>query len=145
MTIKNPDKFEYAELLYMKKVPQKTICEKVRVTAATLCKWKEYGEWEAKRAARAVSIDQLIAKALIKVDEILNNDNFSADEFAKAVAPLKKLQGRITPDDKVAVLMDYGDWFISQVGTVPELTGDIAKLCTMLQDLYIVKVIRQNG
>lgn len=142
MAVKNTYKHEYAELLYMKGLSQKMICEKVSITPATILKWKKDGQWEAKRAARAVSVDELISKALIKINDILDGDNFSADQFAKAVAPLKQLQSRVTPDDKVTTLMDFGDWVISQIGIEQNLTGELAQQITTLQDAYILKVIR---
>ena len=37
--VKDPQKYEYAYLLYMQKVPQKEIAERVGVSQQTLSKW----------------------------------------------------------------------------------------------------------
>ena len=143
MAIKQQEKRNYAELLYMKGLAQKEICEKVGTTPATLTRWKQDGGWEAKRAARTVSVDELISKALLKISTLLDGENFNADEFAKAVAPLKKLQARVTPDDKITTLMDFGDWLISQIGVDERATAQTVQTLTLLQDLYIIKVIKR--
>lgn len=143
---KHPEKYEYAEMLYLKGVSQKSICEKVGVTPNTVSNWKNQGAWEAKRAAREISVDQMISKALVKINEMLDKEDFSAEEFAKTLSPLKNLQTRVTPDDKVATMMDFGDWLIAQVGLNPEVTDELVKKLTSFQDTYILKVIqRDNG
>ncbi len=145
MAIKNEEKRQYAEMLYIKKFPQKVICERVGVTPATLTKWKKDGGWEAKRAAQNISPNDIIAKALVKVNEMLDNDEFNAEKFAKAVAPLKKLQDRVTPDDKISTLMSFGDWLVTQIGSAPHITAELVQILTQLQDLYITSEIRRNG
>lgn len=39
--VKDPQKYEYAYLLYMQRVPQKEIAERVGVSQQTLVKWKD--------------------------------------------------------------------------------------------------------
>ena len=58
--VKDPQKYEYAYLLYMQRVPQKEIAERADVSQQTLSKWKEDGGWEMKRAARTISRDELL-------------------------------------------------------------------------------------
>ena len=41
--VKDPQKYEYAYLLYMQKVPQKEIAERVGVSQQTLVKWTAVG------------------------------------------------------------------------------------------------------
>jgi len=50
--VKNPDKYEYAYLLYMQKVPQKDIADRVGVSQQTVVKWKDDGGWELKRVSK---------------------------------------------------------------------------------------------
>ena len=87
--VKDPQKYEYAYLLYMQKVPQKEIAERVGVSQQTLVKWKEDGGWEYKRVAKTVSRDNIINKVLLRLNEMLDNaDEFNADEFSKAANQL---------------------------------------------------------
>ena len=71
--VKNPQKYEYAYLLYMQRVPQKEIAERVGVSQQTLTKWKDEGGWELKRVARTVSLDQIINKTLLNINERLDS------------------------------------------------------------------------
>ena len=88
--VKDPQKYEYAYLLYMQKVPQKEIAERVGVSQQTLVKWKEDGGWGLKRAARTVSRDQIINKTLMKINEMLDSEEgFNGDEFAKLASQLE--------------------------------------------------------
>lgn len=145
-TTKNPEKYEYAEMLYLKGVPQKMICEKVGVTPNTITKWKNQGAWEVKRAAHAVSIDSLINKLLRKASTQLDDENSSADDISKIISQLKNFNGRVTPDEKVVTLIEFGDWAITQVGLDPEVTDKLIKELTKLQDRYILQVVkRSNG
>ena len=57
---RNPEKEEYAYLLFMQRATQEDICKRVGVTAPTLKSWKDSGSWEDKRASRTISLDDLI-------------------------------------------------------------------------------------
>lgn len=144
MKLKNPEKFEYAERLYLEGMVQKAICEKLTVTQATLSKWKKLGLWEEKRKARNISVDSLITRALMKIDEMLKKDDFSADEFAKAVAPLKSLPKRVTPDDKTSFLIELGRWVEVNIGIEKPITVDFFRTMTLVHDIYILKVLKGN-
>jgi hypothetical protein len=138
MRVKDPDKYDYAYLLYIQNYPQKTICERVGISAVTLIKWKEHGEWETKRAAKAISTDVLVGKALAKINAMLDNEkDFSADAFAKAVSQLKNLKKDNTIDEVVEVLSRFGDWLISQCGTDKSIDIDFIRKVTTYQDKYI--------
>ena len=98
--VKDPQKYEYAYLLYMQRVPQKEIADRVGVSQQTLSKWKDDGGWELKRVARTVSRDQIINKTLMKINELLDNEeDFNGDEFAKLSSQLEKIKGGYTMDD----------------------------------------------
>lgn len=143
--IRNPEKYEYASLLYQQKLPQKEICEKVGITAATLIKWRNDNGWEHKRAARTISSDTLIAKVLQKINDLLDSDEtFNADSFAKTVNQLKALNKKASIDDKIEVLSDFGDWSLEMIGQ-HDITGDFVKTLTRLQNMYILKELRKNG
>lgn len=144
MAIRNPEKYEYAFLLFMQKMSQKDICTKVDITPATMIKWKESGGWEEKRAVRSISIDTLITKTLQKINDLLDNEDFNADSFSKAVNQLKNLKQGASIDDKILVLMNFGDWLIEEMPTDKEITEVFIKQVTAYQDKYILKQLR-NG
>ena len=87
--VKDPQKYEYAYLLYMQRVPQKEIAERADVSQQTLSKWKEDGGWEMKRAARTISRDELLNKTMMRINDMLDDrEGFNADAFSKAVEGL---------------------------------------------------------
>ena len=134
---RTPEKYEYAYLLFMKRVSQEDICTKVGVTAPTLRSWKESGGWEEKRAARTISLDDLLHKALKRVNEILDTkEAFSADAFAKAVKQLKELKTANTIDDDIYCFMAFQD-FLIQKRAEYDISDSFIKMATKYQDIYI--------
>lgn len=143
--VKDPQKYEYAYLLYMQKVPQKEIAERVGVSQQTLVKWKEDGGWEYKRVAKTVSRDNIINKVLLRLNEMLDNaDEFNADEFSKAANQLSKLKQGCTVDDIADILTKFGDWVIEQSATDKSITTGLVQQLTRLQDKYLLNRIN-NG
>lgn len=143
--VKDPQKYEYAYLLYMQRVPQKEIAERVGVSQQTLVKWKDDGGWEFKRVAKSVSRDQIINKTLMKINELLDKeDGFNGDEFAKLTSQLQKIKEGYTTNDVVDVLSKFGDYVIAQSATDKEITTGFVQLLTRYQDKYILNLIN-NG
>lgn len=135
---RSPEKYEYAYLLFMQSVSQEEICSRVGVSPPTLRTWKESGTWEAKRAARTISLDDLMQKALKRVSELLDaEDAFNADSFAKAVKQLKELKSSNTVDDDIYCFMSFQDYLIQQRQAYKEISDDFIKQVTRFQDLFI--------
>lgn len=127
---------EHAYYLFMSKIPQKEIANRVNVTEKTVSKWKEEGGWEAKRAAKTISMDELVTKALGKINELLDSPDFSADAFSKAVAQLKSLKTSNTVDDEIMTFMAFQN-FLIQNRISEGLSEDFIKNVVKLQDNYI--------
>ena len=143
--VKDPQKDEYAYLLYIQKVPQKEIAERVGVSQQTLSKWKEDGGWELKRVAKTVSRDQIINKVLLRINEMLDSEEeFNADEFSKAANQLSKLKQGCTIDDIADILTRFGDWVIEQSASDKTITTEFVQQLTQLQDKYLLNRIN-NG
>jgi hypothetical protein len=135
---RDPEKFEYAYLLFMQGVQQADICNRIKISAPTLQSWKESGGWEQKRASRTISIDDLVQKSLKMISDMLDNkEQFSADAFAKAVSQLKTLKTHNTVDDDINTFMDFQDFLIRERSSNKEISDDFIKLITRLQDSYI--------
>ena len=143
--VKDPHKYEYAYLLYMQKIPQKEIAERVGVSQQTLVKWKDEGGWEYKRVAKTVSRDQIINKVLLRINEMLDSEEeFNADEFSKAANQLSKLKQGCTIDDIADILTRFGDWVIEQSASDKTITTEFVQQLTRLQDKYLLNRIN-NG
>ena len=143
--VKDPQKYEYAYLLYMQRVPQKEIADRVGVSQQTLSKWKDDGGWELKRVARTVSRDQIINKTLLKINELLDREeDFNGDEFAKLSSQLEKIKGGYTMDDVADILTRFGDYIIEQSASDKAITTEFVQLLTKYQDKYLLMRIN-NG
>lgn len=143
--VKDPQKYEYAYLLYMQRVPQKEIADRVGVSQQTLSKWKDDGGWELKRVARTVSRDQIINKTLMKINELLDREeDFNGDEFAKLSSQLEKIKGGYTMDDVADILTKFGDYIIEQSASDKAITTEFVQLLTKYQDKYLLMRIN-NG
>lgn len=138
VSAKNAEKYEYAYLLFMQKVAQKDICERVGVSVVTLSKWKRDFGWEEKRAARTISVDELVGKTLKKINELLDSDNFNADAFSKAVNQLKALKGSNTVNDVIDCFTCFSQWLVEQRAfSSSQLPDDFIKNITYWQDQYV--------
>ena len=135
---RSPEKYEYAYLLFMQTVPAQDICARVGISAPTLKSWKVSGGWEGKRASRTISMDDLMQKALQRINDLLDNkEDFSADAFAKAVKQLKELKTSNTVDDDINCFMSFQDFLIQGRATYRELTDEFIKGIAKYQDIYI--------
>lgn len=135
----NAEKLNYAYLLFMQKVPQKEICQRVGITEQTFIRWKKQSGWEEKRAAKTISIDDIVGKTLQKISGMLDNDeHFNADAFAKAVAQLKSLKGSGTVNDAMSSFDIFLQWLVEQRAYYPaEITDEFLKKVAHWQDQHI--------
>ena len=115
---RNPEKYEYAYLLFMQRVSQEDICKRVGVSSPTLKSWKDSGGWEQKRASRTISLDDLMQKALVRINAMLDdNTTFSADAFAKAVKQLKELKKK-NYDVFINLCEGYLEWNVPSIDVI---------------------------
>lgn len=134
---------DYASILYMQRLSQNEIAERCEVSIQTISTWKKDDNWEAKRAAKSISMDTLIAKALQKINELLDAENFHADSFSKAVAQLKSLKQKNSVDDEIMCFMDFQNWLLDSsngafAGVLePADTQDFVKKLVKLQDRFV--------
>lgn len=127
---------DYAFILFMQRVAQIDIAQRVGVSEKTVSSWKGKDNWEAKRAAKTVSMDELIVKALRKISEMLDSKDFNADSFAKAVAQLKTLKQRNTVDDEIMCFMDFQN-FLLERRNIEHIDEPFLRSLIKLQDQFI--------
>ncbi len=127
---------EFAFMLFLQRVQQNDIAERCGVSVQTISDWKKKDNWEAKRAAKTISMDELIVKALGKINTMLDEQDFNADSFAKAVAQLKTLKHRNTVDDEIMCFMDFQNFLIERRNT-EGISEAFIKQLTGLQDIYV--------
>lgn len=145
VSVRDPEKYQYAYMLFLQSVPQREICKRVDISSATLNAWKTKGGWDEKRAAKEISLDTIFTKAMKKISDMLDEgDTFSSDAFAKAVSQLKKLKHDTTVDDVIDALTRFGDWLIQESNQDRTIDADFVQQVTQYQDMY-VKHLLKNG
>lgn len=143
---RDPEKYAYAEQLYMQQLPQGDIAKRVGVSEQTLSKWKTLGQWDQKRTAKMISRDTLMAKLMQQMSDMLDKGaDFNADAFAKAAKQVKELQKGAAVDDIIESLSRFGDWLIREAKLDLSITTDFVQLVTALQDRFLAETIKSLG
>jgi transposase-like protein len=144
------EKREYAELLFMKGIQNKEIAEKVGVSANTIGRWVEDGNWAEKRAAQTItrkelvnnllrSIDALASK-LGEVDDISKVGNIS-DQLSKLASVVEKLDKGVSVVDFIDCFIAFGKWLEYQSANDPELTAEFRKKVNEYQNRYVSELL----
>ena len=84
-------------------------------------------------------------KALKKVAQLLDAEDFNADSFAKAVSQLKTLKTHNTVDDDINTFMAFQDYLIRERQNNLFINDEFIKRITSLQDSYIQFRLSGNG
>lgn len=128
----------YGLRLYLQGVPQNEIAERCGVSNQTITEWKQRYDWETKRAARTISLEELASKCMAKASQMLDADlkDFNADAFAKAIAQLKTLIPKNTVDTDIMTFMAFQDMLLESRHEL-KLTDDFIKQVCHLQDVYV--------
>lgn len=136
---------EYAYFLFMHGVKQKEIAARVGVSEKTISSWKEKENWQAKRAAKTISLEELANKCMTKASQMLDLDitEFDSDAFAKAIAQLKTLLPKNTVDSDIMTFMSFQDMLL-EIRTEQGISEEFIKDVTKYQDIYIKRKLGHN-
>lgn len=134
----------YAFILFCTGVSQVDIADRCEVSAQTITEWKQKFDWETKRAAKTISMDELVNKCLMKINELLDDKDFNADAFAKAVNQLKALKPNNTTDNEIMTFMAFQDYLLERRHE-EAISEDFIKQVCSFQDRYIKKKLGYNG
>lgn len=129
---------KYGFILFCNGVSQVDIADRCEVSPQTVTEWKQKYDWETKRAAKTISMDELVNKCLVKISSLLDDENFNADSFAKAVAQLKALRPSNTVDNEIMSFMAFQD-FLLERRYEETISEDFIKKVGAYQDRYIKK------
>lgn len=128
---------ELARLYYFQGDSQKAIAERIQVSAQTVNRWVKDGGWEEIRAAKTLSRKELVAKMLQKINERLDEDNWTADEIIKAASAIEKLDKKTNVVTMMEVFAAFGNWLASRMQIDPDLTPETVQVITKYQDIFI--------
>lgn len=130
-------KKEWARLYYMSGEPQSIIADKTGVSKNTISKWVSDNGWDIERAAKNITRSQVANKMLRKLNERLDEANWSPDDLAKAAAAIEKLDKQTNVVTIIEVFSTYNNWLNSRMRLDPDLTPELVQVMTKYQDIFI--------
>jgi len=140
-------------MYYMNGDSQKNIAEKVGVSAQTLGKWAEQGDWGKKRAAQNITRPELVNKLLLTINTLIEQVSESkdpnliaglGDKLSKLSTTIEKLDKKASVVDAIEVFMAFARWLQYRSTFDEEVTPDLLKAINKYQDLYISEIITKK-
>lgn len=128
---------ELARLYYMSGESQNVIAEKIGVSRNTVSHWVTDLGWDTQRAAKKITRSEVANKMLRKLNERLDDEDWTPDDLAKAASAIEKLDKKTNVVTIIEVFASYNDWLNSRMRLDPELTPELVQVMTKYQTLFI--------
>lgn len=144
---------EHARLLFMQGEPQKVIAEKVGVSAQTITKWVNDGDWQAARSAANITRPELVNKILksidVLVEDLVNEPSpektaAAADKLVKFAATIERLDKKTSVVDIIEVFMDFSKWLQYRMSFDPNVTPELIQTINKYHDLFISEQLQKG-
>ena len=138
-------KKEMAYLYFMSGMTHKEIMSRTGVKSnKTITSWVQDGGWKEKRAAKTISRPELVSKALLKINEKLDSDDWSADELSKLAALIEKLDKQDSPITAMGVFIGFGKFLSNISADDREVDVEFIKKVNKYQDAFISHKMNRN-
>lgn len=147
------EKKEFARLLFMQGEPQKSIAEKVGISAVTISKWTNEGGWQQQRAAANITRPELVNKLLHTIDKMIEQVNASdnpeaaaslGDKLAKLSTTIERLDKKASVVDVIEVFMAFSKWLQFRAQFDEEITPELLKTINRYHDIYISEMMQNK-
>ena len=144
---------EHARLLFMQGEPQKVIAEKVGVSAQTITKWVNDGDWQAARSAANITRPELVNKILksidVLVEDLVNEPSpektaAAADKLVKFAATIERLDKNTSVVDIIEVFMAFSKWLQYRMSFDPNVTPELIQTINKYHDLFISEQLQKG-
>lgn len=144
---------EHARLLFMQGEPQKVIAEKVGVSAQTITKWVNDGDWQAARSAANITRPELVNKILksidVLVEDLVNEPSpektaAAADKLVKFAATIERLDKKTSVVDIIEVFMAFSKWLQYRMSFDPNITPELIQTINKYHDLFISEQLQKG-
>lgn len=144
---------EHARLLFMQGEPQKVIAEKVGVSAQTITKWVNDGDWQAARSATNITRPELVNKILksidVLVEDLVNEPSpektaAAADKLVKFAATIERLDKKTSVVDIIEVFMAFSKWLQYRMSFDPNVTPELIQTINKYHDLFISEQLQKG-
>lgn len=144
---------EHARLLFMQGEPQKVIAEKVGVSAQTITKWVNDGDWQAARSAANITRPELVNKILksidVLVEDLVNEPSpektaAAADKLVKFAATIERLDKKTSVVDIIEVFMAFSKWLQYRMSFDPNVPPELIQTINKYHDLFISEQLQKG-
>lgn len=135
---------ELARFYYFNGETQKAIAERIGVSAVTVNRWVKEGNWDGLRAAKTISRRELVSKMLGKINDRLDEEDWTPDELAKAASAIEKLDKQTNTVTVIEVMTAFNKWLLGRAQFDTELTPEIVQAINKYQDLYISEILNST-
>ena len=144
---------EHARLLFMQGEPQKVIAEKVGVSAQTITKWVNDGDWQGARSAANITRPELVNKILksidVLVEDLVNEPSpektaAAADKLVKFAATIERLDKKTSVVDIIEVFMAFSKWLQYRMSFDPNVTPELIQTINKYHDLFISEQLQKG-
>ena len=144
---------EHARLLFMQGEPQKVIAEKVGVSAQTITKWVNDGDWQAARSAANITRPEHVNKILksidVLVEDLVNEPSpektaAAADKLVKFAATIERLDKKTSVVDIIEVFMAFSKWLQYRMSFDPNVTPELIQTINKYHDLFISEQLQKG-
>lgn len=132
---------ELAKLYFIGGMSQKDIAEKTGVSPQSVNRWAKDDNWESLRAAKTISRKELVLKMLQKIDQRLEEGDWTPDEMVKAASAIEKLDKSTNAVTVIEVMTAFNKWIRNRAQYDPCLTQETVDIITKYQDAYISEIL----
>ncbi len=130
---------ELARLYYAQGDSQAVIAEKTGISRVTINKWVSENGWDTIRAAARITRSEVARKMLSRINDRLDDDNWTPDELAKCAAAIEKLDKKTNIVTIIEVFAKFNQWLSSRMALDSELTPQLIQIMTKYQDLFVAE------
>ncbi|MCR4559022.1 MAG: terminase [Bacteroidales bacterium] len=136
-SIEREEKQSLAKILFLQGMPCKDIAEKIKVSALSVGKWANAGNWKEERAARTITRPQLVLKMLQELDKKITDGDWKPQDVAMVAAAISKLDKQTNVVTVIEVFTKYQGWLAKRAESDPDLDAEFLKKTYHYQDKFI--------
>ena len=118
---------ELAKFYFFNGETQKSIAEKLGVSAQTVKRWAKDDNWESLRAAKTITRTEIVNNMLQNLNRRIVEGSLNADEAAKMAKAIKSLDGETNIITVIEVFTAYNKWLIARMQFDVELTPELVR------------------
>lgn len=126
-----------AKTLFLQGMQIKEIAERINISANSISKWAQQGEWSAERAARNITRPMIVQKMLAELDKKLEEGTWSPQEIAMLANSISKIDKTTNVVTIIEVFTAYQNWLAERAKIDPDIDKDFLQKSYKFQDQFV--------